>query len=106
MDKKSRINFINSVADGQKVPCLKCDTLNPADSKFCSTCGRPIGRQEEAPKEAPKEERAAVKAEEKKPLRKIETPVEEVIEEPSVFAEGLPKWDIVPPQVVVRRKRR
>lgn len=27
-------------------------------------------------------------------------------DEESVFASGLPAWDIVPPQVVVRRKRR
>lgn len=29
---------------------------------------------------------------------------EEEVEEVSVFAEGLPDWDVVPPQVVVRRK--
>lgn len=29
---------------------------------------------------------------------------EEVTEEMSIFAEGLPGWDMVPPQVVVRRK--
>lgn len=27
-------------------------------------------------------------------------------DEESVFAAGLPDWDIIPPQVVVRRKRR
>ena len=31
---------------------------------------------------------------------------EELSEEVSVFAEGLPDWDMVPPQVVVRRKRK
>lgn len=30
----------------------------------------------------------------------------EELEEISVFAQGLPAWDIVPPQVVVRRKKR
>ena len=31
---------------------------------------------------------------------------EDITEEPmSVFAEGLPSWDIVPPQLLVRRKR-
>ena len=33
-------------------------------------------------------------------------PTEKYIEPESVFAEGLPSWDIEPPQVVVRRKRR
>ena len=32
--------------------------------------------------------------------------VQEMEEEKSAFAEGLPAWDIVPPQVMVRRKRR
>lgn len=31
---------------------------------------------------------------------------EKYVEPESVFAEGLPSWDIEPPQVVVRRKRR
>ena len=29
--------------------------------------------------------------------------VEKYVEPVSVFAEGLPSWDIVPPQVMVRR---
>ncbi len=33
-------------------------------------------------------------------------PTVKYIEPESVFAEGLPSWDIEPPQVVVRRKRR
>ena len=38
------------------------------------------------------------------PFKSINT--EDVTEEPmSVFAEGLPSWDIVPPQLLVRRKR-
>ncbi|MDU7015373.1 MAG: hypothetical protein E6355_00420 [Streptococcus mitis] len=39
------------------------------------------------------------------PFKSINTE-EDVTEEPmSVFAEGLPSWDIVPPQLLVRRKR-
>lgn len=33
-------------------------------------------------------------------------PTVKYVEPESVFAEGLPSWDIEPPQVVVRRKRR
>jgi hypothetical protein len=39
----------------------------------------------------------------------FEAAVEETIlkpEEISVFAQGLPSWDIVPPQIMVRRKRK
>ena len=39
------------------------------------------------------------------PFKSINTE-EDVTEEPmSVFAEGLPSWDIVSPQLLVRRKR-
>lgn len=41
-------------------------------------------------------------AEQPKPV----TPTVKYIEPESVFAEGLPPWDIEPPQVLVRRKRR
>lgn len=42
-----------------------------------------------------------------KPAFQMATPEpEEVPEEISVFAEGLPDWDMVPPQVVVRRKNK
>ena len=37
---------------------------------------------------------------------KSAAPTEKYVEPESVFAEGLPCWDIEPPQVVVRRKRR
>ena len=32
--------------------------------------------------------------------------MEENVKEDSIFAEGLPSWDIEPPQVLVRRKKR
>lgn len=37
---------------------------------------------------------------------KSAAPTEKYVEPESVFAEGLSSWDIEPPQVVVRRKRR
>ena len=122
MDAKSRANFINSVGGGQQVPCPGCGALNKADSRFCITCGTPMGQaavqeqtedpivQEQAAEAAPKMPFAPVKKDETKKVR-IEksapkpVPVEEP-EEVSVFAEGLPSWDIVPPQVVVRRKKK
>lgn len=100
MDAKSRANFINSVAGGQKIPCPKCNTLNESDSRFCITCGVPIG-QAEAPAQKP-EKAKTVQPSAAKPFVKVEEPAEES----SIFAEGLPAWDIVPPQVMVRRKKR
>lgn len=42
------------------------------------------------------------------PLQPIQNEIttQEVMEAVSAFAEGLPKWDIVPPQVAVRRKKK
>ena len=42
------------------------------------------------------------------PLQPIQNEIttQEVMEAVSVFAKGLPKWDIVPPQVAVRRKKK
>lgn len=96
MDAKSRANFINHVAGGQKIPCPKCNTLNESDSRFCITCGAPIG-QAEAPVQKPENQPSAAK-----PFAKVEEPAEE----PNIFAEGLPAWDVVPPQVMIRRKKR
>jgi hypothetical protein len=35
-----------------------------------------------------------------------EPEVEEYKEPVSVFAQGLPSWDVVPPQIMVRRKKK
>ena len=66
---------------------------------------------EEKPAFEPAEEKPAFTPIKKKPEVKKEPakvkPAPVVYEEePSVFAQGLPEWDIVPPQVVVRRKRK
>ena len=130
MDAKSKANFINSVAGAQKIPCPNCNTLNDADSMFCAICGTRIGTEQEeqitsnaAPFSAPafapantqkskpvSEDRTNEKkpqTDAAKPAFQIATPEsEDVPEEVSVFAEGLPDWDMVPPQVVVRRKNK
>ncbi len=121
MDAKSKANFINSVGGGQQVPCSGCGALNKAGSRFCITCGTPmrqaaVQEQTEAPpvqeqdaETAPEMSFAPVKKEETKKAR-VEKPITKRAEKPapveeteevSVFAEGLPSWDIVPPQVVV-----
>lgn len=124
MDAKTRANFINSVAGGQNIPCPNCNALNEPDSKFCAICGKPLVKKtEEAAATDSKPEDKAVpnQAVPFQPIQKEASPVKkEVVQEPvkkpvqrvvyqepeSVFAEGLPSWDVEPPQVMVRRKRK
>lgn len=105
MDAKARANFINSVAGGQKIPCPKCNNLNEPDSRFCAICGTELNKKEAEIPFAPIKKVEEVKKEMVKEPVKIVVP-EVVVEEKSVFAEGLPAWDIEPPQIMVRRKRR
>lgn len=153
MDAKSKVNFIHSVADGQKIPCPKCGALNRTGARFCITCGAALGQAEEpapvveelicpkcgtvnesgykfcvscgtpleqgdAPKEepdapfapikevAPKKEEEPSEPKQAAPVAAVFFQVEEEEEEVSIFAEGLPAWDIEPPQMLVRRKRK
>lgn len=39
MDSKKKANFILSVANGEGIPCPKCDSLNPPENHFCNVCG-------------------------------------------------------------------
>lgn len=109
MDAKSRANFINSIANGQNIPCPKCNTLNEADSKFCVACGTPLEKKAEdinvpfVPVRKMEEEKEVI--DNKEPVKKV-APIQEYKEPESVFAKGLPVWDIEPPQVMVRRRRK
>lgn len=97
MDAKNKANFINSVAGGQVIPCPNCSTTNKPDSKRCISCGAKLS--------APTDVNGAPAFE---PV--AENPPQttgkaaKYVEPASVFAEGLPSWDIVPPQVMVRRR--
>lgn len=95
MDAKSKANFINSVADGQ-IPCPTCNTLNQANSLYCASCGAELSApasSNETPAFAPVTE---------EPVQAVGQNVT-YVEPTTVFADGLPSWDIVPPQVMVRR---
>ncbi len=61
--------------------------------------------KEEAPAFAPVQEQPKVKEAppEKKEVKKA-APKSSYKEPESVFAQGLPEWDIVPPQIMVRRR--
>jgi hypothetical protein len=92
MDPKSKANFINSVAAGQMVPCRNCGTANRPSDKRCVTCGAELDAPAPA-KSAPAFASVAAAPAAKAP----------VVEQAPVFADGLPAWDILPPQVMVRR---
>ena len=65
----------------------------------------PVKKEEPAPAFEPVKKVEPVPAFE--PVKKTEIKQEVVYHEPeSVFAKGLPDWDMVPPQVMVRRKKR
>lgn len=94
MIAKSRADFINSIVYGQETVCPTCGTKNNADSRFCVSCGTEIEKavsNNNIPAFAP-----TSNSEDAKKIVKY-------VEPSKVFAEGLPDWDIVPPQVVVRR---
>ena len=114
MDAKSKANFINSVAAGQVVPCPKCEASNKPDAKFCATCGAEMSAPSSTPAFATIADDAASSnapafapvADDAVPAAtKAPAPKAAVYEEPvSAFADGLPGWDLNPPQVVVRRR--
>lgn len=160
MDAKSKANFINAVAGGQKTPCPACNSINEKDalfcfscgqnltlwdssiakceenetvfcsecktinegsSLFCASCGAKLVKKEKTPAFSPvkrtRENNNSVKLEDNLMEKTVKTfeeqafrvamPIEdEETEEVSVFAQGLPAWDIVPPHVMVRRKRK
>lgn len=108
-------------------PCPNCGTINVEDARFCQICGTRLeedksveeanGQEEEKQQNnmegaafvAINEETAdkEVMASQEEKGDSVQVFIEEDSdEEESVFAEGLPKWDIVPPEIVVRRKSR
>lgn len=111
MNARLRANFINSVADTTKIPCPRCQQLNESDSKFCFSCGTTL-----LP-ESKNTENQGISLKSQPDGGQIHAATlqafaaEEVISSPdqkeeSVFAQGLPAWNLVPPQVPVRRIRR
>ena len=102
MDAKQRAQFINAQSSPSE-PAIKICSNCGAEvrGKFCTKCGTKY----EAPKPAVKEEPAYNPFAEMKE-EPVTNPFAEVKEEQSALAKGLPEWNIEPPQVVVRRKRR
>lgn len=97
MDAKSKANFINSVASGQVIPCPVCGIQNTSDSRFCISCGSNLKATSSGNTVPVFAQVADNPAQSKEATVKYKEP-------DSVFADGLPSWDIVPPQVMVRRR--
>lgn len=93
MDAKAKANFINSVGEKKEVPCPKCSSLNEANAKFCIFCGASLIKKDSSDESKEKQDN-------------IPSVIEEESEAEGVFAEGLPAWDVEPPQTVVRRKKK
>lgn len=96
MDAKSRANFINSVAAGQTVPCPRCGAANRPDAVTCNVCGSPLAVKSTENNTPAFATVSANTSAGSKSVRYEESA--------AVFADGLPSWDILPPQVVVRRR--
>lgn len=113
MDMNSKANAVNAAAAGERRPCPKCGAFNRQEAHFCVTCGAPMpapatafapAQPEQATAFAPAQAPAFAPAQPAQAA--VFTPVEAAESEPeSAFAAGLPGWDILPPHVVVRRKK-
>lgn len=105
----SRADFINSAASGRKIPCPYCETLNNPDEKYCCRCGKQLINPSSALADSGRNAFNTAGSENTNQVsafnRVTSANIDEE-EEISAFALGLPKWDILPPQVVVRRKRK
>ena len=95
MDAKSKAEFINSVASGASIPCQKCGANNGPDSRYCVICGAELKRPQQEVEQVPAFE----------PAKEETVPKEmESVQSTDVFAQGLPDWSVVPPQIMVRRR--
>ena len=39
MTVKAKVDFINAVANGSKIPCPECGSENKSEARFCTICG-------------------------------------------------------------------
>lgn len=97
MDPRSKAKFINSVTSGQI-------ELSGNDAPAFQTITDDLSNPDEQ-KEKYKERLYKQKLRRHKSRNDRKSEIYEIYKEPeSVFANGLPSWDIIPPQIMVRRK--
>lgn len=97
MDAKIKASFINSMTNDSMISCSKCGTKNNSDSKFCLSCGAELDVPQNESASAP-----AFPQHAEEPATAIPASAP-YIEPESVFAEGLPSWNVEPPQLIVKR---
>lgn len=102
MSAKKRAAFINAVAEKMSIPCPSCNSANEPDSKFCYVCGTQL----EAPSPSADSSNLSLSKTNEAAFGSINSSLQVSAETPKgIFAEGLPEWNLEPPQVVVRRRR-
>ncbi len=79
------VDQVSSVVIGKKIICPNCGAENSPGNKICTICGREII--------------PALSAINSKNTRKLN----EYVKPNTVFAQGLPEWNLEPPNVVIRR---
>lgn len=99
---------MNNIPKSDSHTCPSCGKQNNEQAKFCNFCGNRLASQSSdnssVPAFSPVEESTGGSE------SAIEEPVQELIPEEmendtlAIFADGLPQWDIVPPQIMVRRR--
>ena len=94
MDPKSKAKFINSLASDKVV---SSGNVTPAFETITDDSSLP---NEKVEKYKDRLHRRKLK----RPKSRIDGNIEKYKEPESVFADGLPSWDILPPQIMVRRR--
>ncbi len=102
MSAKKRAAFINAVAEKKSIPCPSCNSANEPESRFCCVCGAQLP----APSSSADSSLSLSKTNEAA-FGSINSSLQVSEQTPKgIFAEGMPEWNLEPPQVVVRRRRR
>jgi hypothetical protein len=125
MDASEKANFINSVKQNfgesdiaekpnamtpanldqittKPVFCAFCGSALKQESVFCKFCGAAVKKKNVDTSQTPGTIKTQVDNLVQPQVDKVAIPQ---AEELSAFAKGLPEWDIVPPQVMVRVRR-
>ena len=103
MSAKAKIDFINSVANGKKTSCPNCNSVIEQGTEFCTVCGAKL----EFKSSSESSRNLSLSKDNGTGFDVINPSKQTSIEAPKgIFAEGLPEWNLEPPQVVVRRRRR
>lgn len=101
-DSQGEQDIVNGGINSLEVRCPKCNIINEPGAVFCGSCGAKLN----VPVNGEINQRQQQAVSTKAIFKPVASIVQEEPEEASVFAQGLPSWDIVPPQVMVRRKRK